>query len=346
MRIEAMIMPGSWTEMREAAVQCEASGFDSVAFPEIKGDAFIHAALLADATKRVQIRTAIAVAFPRSPMVVANASWDIHAHSGGRFGLGLGTQVKGHNERRFSVPWSAPAARMREYVGALKAIWRCYEKGERLAYEGEHYRFTLMTPEFAPRPTGLPPIAVHTAAVRPTMMRSCASVADGMRLHGFCTRRYLQEVALPSIEAGLAESGRSRNAFEVCGGGFVVTAPDETSLQPLLEMIRYRVAFYGSTRTYSPVFALHGWEDLGEELHTLSTQGKWKEMPRLVNDEVLSAFVAVATHDKLQDAIERRFGGLSDCVELGYAASPAAELRELVQDLQRIPAKFDTPPTW
>jgi probable F420-dependent oxidoreductase len=346
MRVEALVAPGSWAKMQEAASACERAGFDALAVPEIKGDSLIHAAMLAAATERAQIRTAITVAFPRSPMVVANAAWDIHRNSGGRFALGLGTQVKAHNERRFSVPWSAPAARLREYVEALRAIWRCYEHGEPLAYQGEHYRFSLMTPEFAPRPTGLSPVPVYLAAVRPTMIRTTASVADGVRLHPFCTRRYLEEVVTPEIARGLARAGRPREAFEVCGGGFVITASDEAGLAEQREAVRYRVAFYGSTPSYRPVLSLHGWDDLADELHALSRKGKWREMPAAVSDDVLEAFLVAATHAELRAVLEARFGGLSDCVELGMTGSPEGLPPELLQDVRAIGARFTTPPAW
>src|SRR5262249_22624216 len=153
--------------------------------------------------------------------------------------------------------------------------WRTWETGAPLAYEGEHYRFTLMTPEFSPPPSGLPPVPVYIAAVRPAMIRLAGRVCDGVRLHGFCTRRYLTEVALPSLEAGLARAGRDRRHFEVCGGGFVATGRDEAEVARAVETIRYRIAFYGSTRTYLPVLSLHGWDDLGAELHMLSKQGRW-----------------------------------------------------------------------
>ena len=170
---------------------------------EIANDPFVPLAFAAVATQRIELSTGICVAFPRSPMVVAETSWDLHAQSGGRFRLGLGSQVKGHNERRFSVPWSAPVPRLREYVESLRAIWRCWEKQEPLRYEGEHYRFTLMTPEFSPPPSGLPAIPVSIAAVGPDMLKLAGRVCDGVRLHGFATRKYLEEVALPQIEAGL-----------------------------------------------------------------------------------------------------------------------------------------------
>jgi probable F420-dependent oxidoreductase len=324
--------------MKEAAAVFERAGFDALAVPEIKGDSLIHAAMIASATERAQIRTAITIAFARSPMVVANAAWDIHANSGGRFALGLGTQVKAHNERRFSVPWLAPAARLREYVEALRAIFRCYEHGEPLAYRGEHYRFTLMTPEFAPKPTALPPIPIYTAAVRPAMIRMSARVADGVRLHPFCTKRYHEEVVAKEIEQGLAEAGRAREAFEVCGGGFTITAKTEAELVKQREAIRYRVAFYGSTPSYRPVLSLHGWDDLGDQLHQLSVKGRWKEMAAAVSDDVLSAFLIEGTHDQLAARIAERFGGLTDSLELGSRELPEG----LLQDLRAIPATFSS----
>jgi probable F420-dependent oxidoreductase len=346
MRVEALVAPTDWAKMKQAASACEDAGFDALAVPEIKSDSLIHAAMIAQATERAQIRTAITVAFPRSPMVLANAAWDIHKNSGDRFALGLGTQVKAHNERRFGVPWSAPAARLREYVEALRAIWRCYEQRQPLAYEGKHYRFSLMTPEFAPKPSGLPPIPIHTAAVRPTMIRTCAGVADGVRLHPFCTRRYLTDVVAKEIEAGLAHANRSRDSFEVSGGGFVITAPDAAGLAKQREAVRYRVAFYGSTPSYRPVLSLHGWDDLGERLHALSRQGKWSEMPAAVDDDVLSAFLVEATHDRLRDVVEARFGGLSDCVELGTTGSPLGLPPGLIDDLRTIGCPFRAAPTW
>jgi len=336
MRVEALIAPGAWTKMKEAAAACERAGFDALAVPEIQGDSLIHAALVAEATERAQVRTAITVAFPRSPMVVANAAWDIHRNSGGRFALGLGTQVKAHNERRFSVPWVAPAARLREYVEALRAIFRCYEHGEPLSYRGEHYRFTLMTPEFAPKPAGLPPIPIYTAAVRPAMIRMSAQVADGVRLHPFCTRRYHEEVIAKEIAEGLAEAGRTRESFEVCGGSFVIIGNDEGDIAKQREVIRYRVAFYGSTPSYRPVLSLHGWDDLGAQLHLLSLKGQWKEMAAAISDEVLSAFVVQGTHVEIAARLAERFGGLSDCVELGSSSNPMMLPDGLVQDLRAI----------
>ena len=345
MRVEAFAPKGGWKEIQAAAAAAEAVGFDSFATPEISNDPFISMAVAALATKGIGLRTAIAVAFPRSPMVVANAAQELNVNSGGRFSLGLGTQVKGHNERRFSVPWTKPASRLREYVESLRAIWGCWQHGTPLIYEGEHYSFSLMTPEFRHAPTELPPIPVYTAAVRPAMMKLAGSVADGVRLHGFCTRRYLDEVALPRIAEGLALAERPRERFEVCGGGFVCTGPDEETVRKTAEWVRYRIAFYGSTRTYGPVLALHGWEDLNAKLHRMSKEGRWKEMKAEISDDVVETFAAIATYDHLAEAIAARFGGLSDSIELAFEEGTAPEeIRDVVTAIQGIETRFDGKP--
>jgi probable F420-dependent oxidoreductase len=344
MRVEAFAPQADFRAAADAARRAEDLGYDYLAAPEIDSDPFLPLVACALATERIRLRTAIAVAFPRSPMVVAEIAWGLHVNSGGRFTLGLGTQVKGHNERRFSVPWVEPAKRMREYVESLRTIWRCWEKRTPLAYEGEHYRFTLMTPEFSPQPSGLPPVPVYIAAVRPTMIRLAGRVCDGVRLHGFCTRRYLAEVALPALEAGIARGGRQRRHFEICGGGFIATGKDDEAVARTVEGIRYRIAFYGSTRTYLPVLSLHGWDDLGAKLHRLSKEGRWHEMAAQVPDDVVRAFTAIAPYAGLRRAVEERFGGLSDSIELGFPDGIApGEGRELLQDLRHIPSAYIGP---
>ena len=342
MRVDTVIPLNDWRAVGPAAQAAEAAGFDGVTSAEIANDPFLPLAFAAVATQRIELSTGICVAFPRSPMVVAGTSWDLHAQSGGRFRLGLGSQVKGHNERRFSVPWSAPVPRLREYVESLRAIWRCWEKQEPLHYEGEHYRFTLMTPEFSPPPTGLPAIPVSIAAVGPDMLKLAGRVCDGVRLHGFATRKYVEEVALPQVQAGLAQSGRPRANFEVWGGGFVLTGSDDAAVAKQLEFGRYRVAFYGSTRSYHGVLAAHGWEDLGHELHAMSKRGQWSEMAKRVPDEVVRTFAAVGRYDEIADRIAERFGGIVDTVTLGVdpAANPGL-VREVVQDVKRIPCAFE-----
>ena len=341
MRVVTVIPLDSWRKVAPAAHAAEAAGFDGVLSAEIAHDPFIPLALAALATERIQLSTGITLAFPRSPMVTAQLAWDLQAESGGRFVLGLGSQVKGHLERRFSVPWTQPVQRMREYVEALRAIWRSWEEGAALHYQGEHYRFTLMTPEFSPRPTGLAPVPVCVAAVGPDMLRMAGRVCDGVRLHGFCTRRYLEEVCGPRIEEGLARSGRERARFEVSGGGFIATGPDEHTLRRAVNEVRYRIAFYGSTRTYARVLALHGLDELAVRLHQLSVQGKWGEMADEVSDDVVELFAAVGTYPNIAGAIEKRLAGFADVVWMDFPKATPDELkRELIQDIQRIPSPF------
>ncbi|HYC57146.1 MAG TPA: TIGR03617 family F420-dependent LLM class oxidoreductase [Candidatus Binatia bacterium] len=341
MRVETGLPLGNWRSVAAAARSAEAAGFDGVLSYEIGHDPFAPLVIAATATERVRLGTAIAVCFPRSPMVMANIARDLHAESGGRFTLGLGTQVKGHNERRFSVPWTAPLPRLREYIEALRAIWRCWETGEKLAYEGKHYTFTLMTPEFSPPPTGLGPVPITIAAVKPAMMGLAGRICDGIRLHGFATRRYLETVAMPALEEGLRSSARERANFEIWGGGFIATGKDEAAVAESLEKIRYRVAFYGSTRSYHGVLEVHGAEDLGNKLHDMSKAGKWREMAREVPDDLLREFVVAATWRELPAAVSKRFGGITDSITLDLPADMPVEQRdELLAELKAIPAAF------
>ncbi|MBV8614371.1 MAG: TIGR03617 family F420-dependent LLM class oxidoreductase [Acetobacteraceae bacterium] len=341
MRVSMGLPVEDWRACAAAAREAEADGADAIASNELRHDPFAPLAFAALATERVQLATSVAIAFPRSPMVLANQTWDLHRHSGGRFVIGLGSQVRSHNERRFSVPWVAPAARMGEYVEALRAIFRCWEFGEKLDYRGKHYSFTLMTPEFTPPKTGLPLPAVALAAVGPLMTRTAARLADSVRLHGFATRAYLEQVVMPLIETELAARGTPREVFEITGGGFVATGPDEASVREAAEAIRYRIAFYGSTPAYRGVFDLHGLSDLGVRLNQMSREGRWGEMAAQISDEVLDLFTARAPYEGIAEAIERRFGGLTDTVSLEFLPDDAPETRRrVIEAVRRVPHRF------
>lgn len=323
------------------AVAYERDGYDGVVTMENRHDAFLPLAVAGVATSRIELHTAIAIAFARSPMTVANMGWDLARATGGRFVLGLGPQVKAHNERRFSVPWSAPAPRMREYVQSLRAIWRCWTDGTPLRYEGEHYRFTLMTPNFVPEPLACDSPAITIAAVGPAMLKVAAEECDGVKLHVFATRKYVEEAVLPVVDAGLAKSGRSREHYEVSGGGFLCTGPDDASVAELFEWVRKRVAFYGSTQAYWPVLAVHGLEDLGAKLNRMTREGRWEAMAAEVPDDVVHLFAAVGRYDQIGKVIAERFGGLVDTI---FASAnnlvPAQLPPDLIQDFQRIPTPF------
>ena len=341
MRVFTMLPMRYWRDAAPFGAAAEAAGFDALMTVELGHDVFTPLAFAALATNRIELTPSIAVAFPRSPTVMASQAWDLQANSNGRFVLGLGSQVKGHNERRFGIPWSAPAPRLRDYVGALRAVWQSWETGGKLDYRGEHYTLTLMTPDFSPEPSELPMVPVTIAAVGDAMLRVAGEVCDGVRLHPLCSRRYLEEVALPRIAEGMRRSGRNRANFDVFGGGFVVTGPDASTVADGMDWVRKRVALYGSTRTYTPILALHGLEELGLKLHAMSIAGRWNEMPAEISDDVVRIFAACGTFAEIAAAIEARYGGLADSIELNFPAGTAAGFqRELLSDIHRIPHIF------
>ena len=323
-----------------AAQSIEADGYDGVIATENKHDPFLALAIAGTVTRRIELHTGVAIAFARSPMAVAETGWDLAGASGGRFVVGLGSQVRAHNERRFSVPWSPPAPRMREYVQALRAIWRCWRTGERLAFEGDHYRFSLMTPNFTPEAIDAPPPAVMIAAVGPAMLRVAGEECEGVKLHGFCTRRYLEDTVLPRLAAGLAKSRRQRENFEISGGGFLATGPDKATVARMFDWVRQRVGFYGSTPAYYPVLATHGLEDLGHKLNALARQNRWEEMTKEVPDDVVHLFAAVGRWDQIAKAIDERFGGLADAINARANPATPALPRNLIADIQRLPCAF------
>lgn len=341
MRVSTVLPVDDWRACGPAARLAEEVGFDSVQANERQYDPFAPLAIAALATERVELVTSVAIAFPRSPMIMAHQGWDLHRNSRGRFTLGLGSQVRAHNERRFSVPWIAPAARMGEYVKAVRAIWRCWEYGEKLSFQGKYDTHTLMTPDFSPGAAGLPLPAVAMAAVGPLMLKTSARVSDSVRLHGFATRKYLEDVVHPLIATELAAAGKSFSHFEITGGGFIVTGPDDAAVKVAAEKTRYRVAFYGSTPAYRPVLELHGHGELGVRLNAKVREGKWNEMAALVSDEVLDLFVARAPYDGLADAIERRFGGLVDTITLQFGRDDTPQTqRTVIEAIHRIPHSF------
>ena len=290
----------------------EQVGYDGVWTTEVGHDPFLPLLLAADRSPALTLGTAIAVAFARSPMTVATVANDLQSLSSGRFVLGLGSQIKAHIERRFSMPWSEPAARMREFVLALRAIWASWQDGGRLDFRGEFYRHTLMTPMFTPdrNPWGPPPVLL--AAVGPRMTQVAAEVADGLIVHGFTTERYLREVTWPIIEAGLSASGRGRDQFTVSYPGLLATGGTDAAMEAAIAAVRGQLAFYGATPAYRPVLDLHGWGDLHDELHRLSLRGDWAAMAGLVDDTVLNTFAIVAAPDQAGPEIHRRYGDLAD----------------------------------
>lgn len=312
----------------------EAAGFDGLVTAEIANDPFLPLALAAEHTERIELMTSIAVAFARNPMILANIGNDLQALSKGRFVLGLGSQIKPHITKRFSQEWSSPAARMREFVLAMRAIWACWYEGEPLAFRGDFYTHTLMTPMFTPTNNAYGPPRVVVAAVGPKMTEVVGEVADGMLIHAFTTERYLREVTMPRIEAGLATSGRERSALELCYPAFVVTGQDEREWAAVRAATAKQIAFYGSTPAYKGVLDLHGWGELQGELNRLSKRGEWDAMGERIDDEILEAFAIVAEPARVAGALKARFGGLVDRVLCSFSFVPEAERAGYLEELR------------
>lgn len=298
---------GDW----DTAAGAERLGYDGCWLSEVKHDPFPLLAVAATRTERVELGTAIALAFARNPMSLAVLANDLQLYSGGRFVLGVGSQIRPHITKRFSMPWSAPAARMREYLLAVRAIWQAWSSGERPRFVGEYYTHTLMTPFFdpGPNPHGNPPIVL--AGVGPRMTRVAGEVADGFFVHGFTTERYLREVTLPTLRAGRADAGQDGlDGFQISGLPFVVTGSSDAELAAADAAVRKQIAFYGSTPAYWPVFETHGWDTLGPDLNGLSKRGEWDEMGRRITDEVLDAFAVVAPPDQVASRLLARYGDI------------------------------------
>ena len=289
--------------------------------------------LAAEYTEQMELGTAIAVAFARSPMQLAYTAHDLQAYSGGRFILGLGSQIKPHIERRFSMPWSHPAPRMREFVIAMRAIWSAWNDGTKLTFRGDFYQHTLMTPFFSPPPAPGGAPEVFLAAVGEVMTTVAGEVADGLLVHAFCTERYLREMTLPAFSRGLAASGRSRAQVAVSLLAMIATGDTEEEMARAVAGTRQQIAFYGSTPAYRGVLDLHGWAGLGDELNSLSRSDrddKWQAMGALIDDDVLHAFAVVAEPASVAPEIRRRFGGLIDRVSFYSPYETGTETWDLV----------------
>ncbi len=321
------------------ARRVEALGYDGLCVPDAVHDGLLlcHAALRV--TQRLHTATSVLVAFPRSPMLVAIAAWDLAAASGGRFELGLGAQVRGNIERRYSTPWTAPVARMREYVRALRAIWRAFQTGAALSFEGEHYRFTRLQPFFNPGPIDHPEIPIFLGAVGPKMTELAGEVADGLMTHPTNTSpRYLREASQPSLTAGAVREGRDAHRIELLAGGFVATGRDAAAVAREREHARELLTFLYSTPSYWPSLELFGWREVGERLHRLTREGKWGELAGAIPDELLDALVPQAPYTEIARVLRSWYGDLATRINFPLPADPAddalaaraiAELRDV-----------------
>jgi probable F420-dependent oxidoreductase len=302
---------GGLDAVAAAAKEQEEAGYDGFWTAETSHDPFLPLLLAAEHTTSLELGTSIAVAFARSPMTLANTAYDLQAYSG-RFVLGLGSQIKPHITKRFSMEWSKPAARMREMVLAIRAIWDSWNNGTKLDFRGEFYQHTLMTPFFNPGPNPNGNAKIFLAGVGPLMTEVAGEVADGFICHGFTTERFLREVTIPALQAGRAKAGKTMEGFEIVGPSFVVTGNNESEIDSAARATKQQISFYGSTPAYRPVLDLHGWGGLQDELNTLSKQGRWEEMGTIVDDEILNTFAVVGEPEAIGHELNRRYG---DCIQ-------------------------------
>ena len=320
------------------AKELEAAGYSGAWTAETSHDPFFPLLLAAEHTETLELGTSIAVAFARNPMTLANIGWDLQAYSKGRFILGLGSQIKPHITKRFSMEWSHPAARMREMVLAMRAIWDTWENGTPLAFRGDFYTHTLMTPFFTPDRADLAGFGtpkIFLAGVGELMTEVAGEVCDGFICHGFTTEKYLREVTLPALQRGRAKAGKSMDGFEIVGPSFIVTGNTEPEMQQAAAGTRQQIAFYGSTPAYKGVLDIHGWGGLQEELNSLSKQGKWVEMGNLINDEILNTFAVVGSPEQVAPELKRRYDDVIQRISFyaPYKSDPE-RWRRVISDLQ------------
>jgi probable F420-dependent oxidoreductase len=333
---------GLGTNLARAGAQAkelEAAGYSGAWTAETSHDPFLPLALGAEHTTELELGTSIAVAFGRNPMLLANLAWDLQSYSEGRFILGLGSQIKPHITKRFSMPWSHPAPRMREMVQAVRAIWDTWLTGAPLEFRGEFYTHTLMTPFFTPDAADLDGFGVpkiFLAGVGALMTEVAGETCDGFLCHGFTTERYLREVTIPALERGRAKAGKTMDGFEIVGPSFVVTGGDDEEMDKAAAGTRQQIAFYGSTPAYRPVLERHGWGGLQDELNALSKQGEWVQMGKLIDDEILNTFAVVGAPEEIAPELRRRYGDVVDRISFyaPYETEPDTWL-PVIDELRR-----------
>jgi probable F420-dependent oxidoreductase len=320
MKFDAALAPMFPTDVPAVAEAAEQIGFDALWTSETQHNPFLPCALIAEHSQKMEIGTAIAVSFARSPADLAYTAWDLAAQSGGRFILGLGTQVKGHIEKRFGMPWpESVVGKLREQILAVRAFWDCWQNGTKLSINGDYYKLRLMTPFFNPGPIENPNIPIYIAGVNTGLAKLAGETCDGFHVHPFNSPRYLREVILPAIEAGIAKAGRTRADLTVSVTAFVATTPEEQNFA------RAQISFYASTPSYRPVFALHGWEEVAEKLSAHAARGEWGEMFGLVTDEILETFCVVSDEAGLPAALKERYVDIADRLTLYTPFKPGEQ---------------------
>ena len=327
-------LSADWHKIPAQVKEIEAQGYDGAGTAEMNHDPFFPLMLAAEHSERIQVYTSIAVAFARSPMILANIGHDLNAYSRGRFTMGLGSQIRPHITKRFSMPWGAPAEQMKELVQAMRAIWANWYDGVPLDFTGKYYNHTLMTPAFTPENKEFGAPRVILAAVGPVMTRVAGEVADGLIIHPFSNEKYIREVTLPAVDEGLRRSGRSRKDFEISYSPFIISGKDEATFEAQKLAAKNRIAFYGSTPAYKGVMGVHGWGDMQSELNAMSKQGQWQAMGQLITDEMLNTFGVMGEPETLVAEIQRRYGDIADRTGGGFTFVDTDQRLQMIADLR------------
>ncbi len=323
-------------DLARKAKCAEEVGFSGLVSAEAVREPYLPLAIAAGHTERVDLLTGIAVAFPRSPMITAHTAWDLQRYSSGRFLLGLGTQVKGHNERRFSVEWGRPGPRLRDALQAIRAIWDCWQNGTKLDYHGEFYRFDLMTPFFSPGQLETKRPGLWIAGVNSYMCRLAGELCDGFHVHPMHSRRYVSEFVRPLIAEGARKAGRDPSEVQLASGCFIVRGDSDEELEKAARFAKQQISFYASTRTYRKILEIHGWEEVSPRLNELSRQGKWTEMADLISDEMLAEFAVIGRRDQIGRLLKEKYEGLLDRISFYEAFEPGREddwWQQLIQEI-------------
>lgn len=337
MKVGTGMQGGLVADIPQKARKAEELGYDFFSSSETKHNPFISAALAAEHTKRAQVRTSIALAFARSPMDTAYMAWDLQSLSDGRFQLGLGSQVRGHIVRRFNMPWGRPAARMREYIMALRSVWHSWQNREKVDFKGDFYNFNLMPPFFTPEPIEHPDIKIYIAAVNANMLQVAGEVCDGVLLHSFGTFKYIREVVMPNLQKGADRAGRSLADIDINGGGYIITGPNEERIQKSRQEVKSAISFYASTRSYAPVMNAHGWNDTAQKLYRMSVEGKWSEMGAQITDEMLDEFAIVGGYDEIIDKVKATYGPFASSLSFSIPVNSGEDeetLKDMIARLQ------------
>ncbi|TFH19867.1 MAG: TIGR03617 family F420-dependent LLM class oxidoreductase [Myxococcales bacterium] len=332
--VDTTLTGGSIERMAESARRAEELGFAGLVTAEASHEPYLPLMIAAEHTRELSLLTGIAVAFPRSPMITAHTAWDLQRYSRGRFLLGLGTQVKGHNERRFSGPWGRPGPRLRELIVAMRAIWDCWQNGTPLDHRGEFYRFDLMTPFFSPGPLTCPPPEVWIAGVNRYMCRLAGELCNGFHVHPMHTVRYVNEFVRPLIAEGAASAGRDPADVSLASACFVVTGSNDEEMARAAALVKQQISFYASTRSYRPILELHGWEEISPRLNELSRQGRWDAMGDLITDEMLAEFAVIGRREDIGALLHEKYDRVLDRIAL-YTAFTPGEDDDWWQDIVR-----------